>query len=177
MKINIIVAYDLDGNIGRQGGLPWKHFKEDMAHFSSNTKSGNNPAVLMGRKTWESLPKKHRPLSDRFNIVVSSTMTDYDEDECSVVKTIPEGVLLANMMNMDTLWILGGAGIYNAVFKLGIFIDTILVTEIQERFEGCDTKFPVEILWGRYHVVHEQEVVTEDKDKYNYKFRTFKLND
>lgn len=177
MKINMIVAYDLDGNIGKDGGMPWRHFKEDMAHFTSNTKAGNNPGVIMGRKTWESLPERHRPLADRFNIVVSSTMDDSTEDYCSVVKSIPEGVLLGNLMNLDTLWVIGGASIYEAVFQLGIFVSEIYVTEIQERWTGCDTQFPKLILYGRYHVVHEQEVFTEEKNRYNYTFKTFQLND
>ena len=83
MKINLIVAgCVINGNesvlgIGSNGSLPWK-LPNEMRHFSKlTTGGGKKNAVLMGRKTWESIPAKFRPLPGRFNVVLSSQQ-DYD---------------------------------------------------------------------------------------------------
>ena len=71
--------------IGKGGNLPWRGLKQEMKHFTRLTKAKTNStsrnAVLMGRKTWESIPKKFRPLPDRYNVVITSQL-DYDV-ECS----------------------------------------------------------------------------------------------
>ena len=64
----IIVACDLMNGIGWKGHLPWKKLSKDLAHFKKLT-VGNT--VLMGRKTWDSIPVKFRPLTDRLNIVLT----------------------------------------------------------------------------------------------------------
>jgi len=75
----IVVAHDLNRGIGKNNGLPW-HIKEDMRYFkklsteTSNKKKKN--VVIMGRKTYESIPEKFRPLEDRINIILSKTMKD-----------------------------------------------------------------------------------------------------
>jgi dihydrofolate reductase len=171
MKINIIVAHDLDRNIGRDGGLPWKHAKEDMAHFNRNTTAGSNPALIMGRKTWESLPERHRPLKDRMNIVVSSTMDDSTEDGCSVVKTIGEGVTLAKLMNVDTLWVIGGAGVYKEFMSNTFIVDCIYATVMNQHYEGCDTRFLE--LPDNYVVDHVYPFYDEDGG-HPFTFNTFK---
>ena len=76
MNINLIVAMCKNNGIGLNNKIPWK-ISEDMHYFSKKT-SGNYPgdgnkknAVIMGRNTWESLPKKYKPLPHRFNIVLT----------------------------------------------------------------------------------------------------------
>ena len=69
MKLNVIVAYDKrNGGIGIETGLPWK-LSGDLKHFKQVTSGG---IVVMGRKTWESIPENHRPLPNRINIIISS---------------------------------------------------------------------------------------------------------
>ena len=167
----MIVAYDLDGNIGKNGGMPWPHLKADMAHFNTNTTAGIKPAVLMGRKTWESLPVRSRPLPNRLNIVVS---TSIQGDDCGVVKSVEEGFAVARMNNIDTLWVIGGATVYETVLNMNTFVSHILVTEIEARFGGCDVQFPKALLYRRYHLEDERKVKTESFD---FTFQTFILND
>ena len=70
--MRLILACDLKGGIGYQNKLPW-HIPLDLSRFKSLTKNG---VVVMGRKTWESLPKK--PLPNRVNVVISNTLKDLD---------------------------------------------------------------------------------------------------
>lgn len=163
----MIVAFDRDENIGKEGKMPWPHLKQDLQNFKNlTTRSNPYSAVLMGRKTWESLPERHRPLKDRFNIVVSETMVDGEEDYCSVVKTVKDGVELARLMNMKELWIIGGNRVYTSAFYSDIFINAIYATEIKNTFEGCDTKFPVGLLHGRYSIDERSEDFKEGEIVY-----------
>lgn len=74
IRLSIIVAATTVNGIGKNGRLPW-HIREDMrffAHVTQNAPEGTQNAVIMGRKTWESIPAKNRPLSKRLNIVISN---------------------------------------------------------------------------------------------------------
>ena len=73
MKLAMIVAMDEDGCIGQQGDLPWR-LKSDMLRFKSLTEADGFNAVIMGRKTWDSLPDAFQPLPERVNIVMSRDM-------------------------------------------------------------------------------------------------------
>lgn len=72
-RLTIIIAATKANGIGVNNNLPWRIPKEMkyFAQVTSNAADGQQNAVIMGRKTWESIPKKHRPLSNRFNIVLS----------------------------------------------------------------------------------------------------------
>ena len=92
--------------------------------------------VIMGRKTWESLPKKYKPLPNRKNIVIT-TQKDY---------TVPEGVdIIHDMMDIPNLYpettrfIIGGAQIYAETAHM---TDVLYITEIDIHVDGCDTFFP-----------------------------------
>jgi len=74
IRLSIIVAATTANGIGKNGRLPW-HIREDMkffAYVTQNAPEGTQNAVIMGRKTWESIPAKNRPLSKRLNIVISN---------------------------------------------------------------------------------------------------------
>ena len=84
MRFNLIVAHSFPKyGIGYQGKLPWR-IPKDMEHFKNITTTvSNDPTfqyintVIMGRKTWESIPTKFRPLTDRFNIIITRNPTEY----------------------------------------------------------------------------------------------------
>jgi dihydrofolate reductase len=72
-RLSIIVAATATNGIGINGGLPWR-LPREMAYFAritSQAPAGQTNAVIMGRKTWESIPSKFRPLSNRLNIILS----------------------------------------------------------------------------------------------------------
>ena len=77
---HVIVAHDLNRGIGIDNKIPW-HLPVDMAYFKKTTTTataGKKNAVIMGRKTWDSIPEKFRPLPDRINIVLSKSVTEVD---------------------------------------------------------------------------------------------------
>ncbi|EOD70086.1 dihydrofolate reductase [Amycolatopsis vancoresmycina] len=124
--IGLVWAQSANGVIGRDGELPW-HLPEDLKHFRAVTAGS---AVLMGRRTWESLPPRFRPLPGRRNLVLSSTPQEGAEtfaDLASAFAGVP-----------GDLWVIGGAAVYRAALP---FADRIVVTELRESFEG-DTYAP-----------------------------------
>ncbi|HEY3958397.1 MAG TPA: dihydrofolate reductase [Streptosporangiaceae bacterium] len=124
--IGLIWAQSANGVIGRGGTLPW-HLPEDQRHFRSLT---TGATVLMGRRTWESLPPRFRPLPDRRNLVLSRTPQEG-------AATFPDVAQALAAVSGD-LWVIGGAAVYRAALP---HADQIVVTEIREHFEG-DTHAP-----------------------------------
>lgn len=124
--IGLIWAQSAGGVIGRDGTMPW-HLPEDLKHFRSVTAGAT---VLMGRRTWESLPPRFRPLPGRRNLVLSRTPQDGAE-------TFPDLTQALAAASGD-VWVMGGAAVYRAALPIA---DRIVVTEIRERFEG-DTYAP-----------------------------------
>ena len=154
MKISVICGMCKGRGIGANGTLPW-HFKQDLRFFQRIT-IGNkyqHNGILMGRKTWESLPFK--PLPYRESFVVSQTMgySSY------VYKDIYNAIHTAKGRGVDNLFIIGGETIYREVIKHQI-PNYIYLTEIDKYFE-CDTFFP-KIPTDVYHEI--SRVVKHEKD-------------
>jgi dihydrofolate reductase len=130
MEIIIIAAMAENRVIGRNNALPWS-LKADMARFRELT--ARWPCV-MGRRTWESLPR--RPLPGRLNVIVSRTMDDADAPDVKVFPSLPAAV--AYCAEYEKIFICGGESIYREALALA---DTIELTVIHRRYEG-DAFFP-----------------------------------
>lgn len=129
MAVGLIWAQARDRVIGRDGAMPW-HLPEDLAHFKATTCGAT---VVMGRRTWESVPPKFRPLPGRTNVVITS-QRDWSDDGAVVVHSLQDG------LNSDSkVWVIGGAGVYAEALP---HADTIVVTEIDETYDG-DTLAPI----------------------------------
>ena len=138
MKIKIIAAVCKNNGIGKNNSLPWNS-KTDLKFFSKTTKGNYNNAVLMGRKTWESL--KH-PLINRFNIIISSQNLDDSSPNVKVFKNIDDAIQFSNCKNFDTLWVIGGSKIYQTFLNnYRHKIEECLITQIEEEYD-CDAFFP-----------------------------------
>ena len=124
--IGLVWAQSANGVIGRDGTLPW-HLPEDLKLFRSLT---TGTTVLMGRRTWESLPPRFRPLPGRRNLVLSRT----PQEGVETFPDLPQALAAA----AGDVWVIGGAAVYRAALPLA---DRIVVTEIQESFDG-DTFAP-----------------------------------
>jgi dihydrofolate reductase len=125
-RVNLIYARAANGVIGKDNALPW-HLPEDMAHFKRTTAGA---PVVMGRRTWDSLPSRFRPLPERRNIVVTR-QAGWSADGAERAASLPEAVALC--AGAPEAWIIGGAQIYAEALP---FADRIVVTEIGRDFEG-----------------------------------------
>ena len=130
MKIHLIWAQDENGGIGKSGKLPW-HLSEDLQNFKKITL---NSAIIMGRKTWESLTIK--PLPKRRNIVLTSSKINNIEH----YDTINNCIQKLKNDNVNEVFIIGGAAIYKKFFELA---DTLHITLINKKTNGIDTWFPI----------------------------------
>jgi dihydrofolate reductase len=126
MALNLIFARSRNGVIGQDNTLPW-HLPEDLAHFKQTT---FGQPVLMGRKTWESLPPKFRPLPGRTNIVVTR-QTNWQAEGAVVAHSIEEAV--QHCPPDAQVWVIGGEEVYAQAMHLAA---RAVVTEIDADFEG-----------------------------------------
>jgi dihydrofolate reductase len=126
MKLGLIYAHARNGVIGRDGVLPW-HLPEDLAHFKRTTLGA---PVIMGRKTWDSLPPRFRPLPGRQNVVITRD-ANWQAPGAERAGTLDEALSLCR--EAEIAWITGGA----EIFRLSVpRADLAVVTEIEADFEG-----------------------------------------
>lgn len=121
LPVSVIVASTAKGGIGKDGGIPWR-LKDDMAYFkriTTTAPSGKTNAVIMGRKTWESIPAKFRPLPDRLNVVLSSTAAADSCEGATVARSLTEALeSLAGRSETGEVFVIGGAAVYKEAVEL-----------------------------------------------------------
>ncbi len=127
-RLHLIFARASNGVIGRDGRLPW-HLPEDLAHFKRTTLGC---PVIMGRKTWDSLPLKFRPLPGRANIVITR-QAGWQAPGAVRAGSVAEAVAAGAGAGAADAWVIGGAEIYAQALPLA---DTAVVTEIDSPFAG-----------------------------------------
>ena len=167
-KFAVVVAVDEEMGIGRAGGLPWR-LARDMQRFREITLSSAVPGcrnvVIMGRKTWDSLPGKFRPLPDRLNIVITSQAD----------LALPEGVVRSSSLD-QALNIAGEKTLVGDVFVIGgakVFAEAILhrdcerlyVTHISGTF-SCDVFFPR--IPPFFKILEESAVQVENSQSFRF---------
>jgi dihydrofolate reductase len=124
-KIGLIWAQTTAGVIGAAGAIPWR-IPEDLAHFRDTT--AGHP-IIMGRRTWDSLPERLRPLKDRRNIVVT-TQRGWQARGAEVEHDLLDALQLASPFET---WVIGGGQIYSAAIDLA---SELRVTEIDADIDG-----------------------------------------
>jgi dihydrofolate reductase len=135
MIVSLIAAVTENGVIGRDNDLPWK-LPDDMKYFMETTKGH---AVIMGRKNFDSLPPKFKPLKERFNIVLSRSYKNPQQFDICVVGSMDDALEQARSNVSDPeIFVIGGAQIYNLAMPQA---DRLYITEIKTKLEG-DTYFP-----------------------------------
>lgn len=172
-RFDIIAACDLNRGIGVDNKLPWR-IPGDMKYFKDLTTNasaeGLHNACVMGRKTWESIPEKHRPLPDRYNLVLTRQQ-DYP---------LPEGVFKADSLAMaleflsegpiDRVFVIGGAQIYEEAL-LHEKVGYLYLTEVRHKYE-CDAYFPEYEEY--FHLASCSDIMTENG--IDYAFKVYKPN-
>lgn len=132
----IIAAMDENRGIGKNNQLPW-HLSADMKHFAATTKGGT---VIMGRKTWDSLPAAYKPLKERFNIVVSRGEIELPQD-VALAHSLDESLALTEEKHPERkVFVIGGAMLFEGALKHPSCSE-IIMTQLEGNFD-CDTFFP-----------------------------------
>lgn len=155
MKINLIVAVDLNNGIGKDNQLPW-HLPADLKHFKNLT-SGH--PVLMGRKTFDSIG---RALPNRRNIVISR-QSGIEFPGVEVCNSLEQAMMLCK--NEDEVFIIGGSQIFEQALSIS---DTLYLTQIHHNFDS-DTFFP-EINPEHWLETEKIDHHPDEKNLYSYSF-------
>ena len=167
MKMAMIVAMDEDGCIGKQGDLPWR-LKSDMIRFKTLTEADGFNAVIMGRKTWDSLPDSFRPLPERVNIVMSRD-ANWSHEDADVALYHGRAIEIAYAEACDECWVIGGAQIYEMFLDR---VDEIHITTVHTTGSG-DVKFPEwdRSLWSEEIIEHTD---ADDKNEFSTTYSIWK---
>jgi dihydrofolate reductase len=159
-NLSIIVAFSKNGVIGQNNQLPW-HIPEDLAFFKNKTK---NSILIMGRNTFESLPK--RPLSHRYHIILSSQPCPetYKNNDSIIFVTYPELLVFLKTHQTEDMYVIGGNQVYELLLPL---CSKLYITQIQETVVG-NVFFPFSVtqLLQSYALVYESEKKTHTQYSY-----------
>lgn len=159
--VGLVWAEAHDGVIGADGAMPW-HVPEDMAHFREVTGSAE---VVMGRRTWESLPPRFRPLPGRRNIVVTRS-AEWAEEGAERAGSLDEALALTTG---DEVWVIGGGMLYAAAIGRA---DLLEVTRLDVTVDG-DTRAPSTEGWSRVAADPEEGWHTS-RSGIRYRFETYR---
>lgn len=160
-KYSIIVATSCDGGIGFENKIPW-NIPEELSSFkritSKTDDKDKNNAIIMGRKTWESLPVK--PLPNRLNIIISGN-PEYDIEanvpkSVIVVSSIEDAFMYCPTSNIENIFIIGGESIYKECFNnYKDYIDKVYLSIITNKNYKCDKFIDTEYIFNNFKVLPE----------------------
>lgn len=177
MKIILIAAISENNAIGKDNNLLWR-LPDDMKFFKEQTLG---ETIITGRKNYESIPEKFRPLPDRINIVVTRN-DSYEAHGAHVVNNIQDAILTAKILgggdvDENVCYIIGGGEIYNQTIGIA---DELYITRVHHIFEDADVFFP-EIdknIWENIPELIRPHLVIDEKHPYAftiYKYSKIKL--
>lgn len=180
--LNGIVAVCPDLGIGRNGDLPWHpaRLNNEFKHFRKMTSTpsveGKQNVVIMGRKTWFSIPEKNRPLNNRINIVLSRELKLPPAGAHHLASDFSSALKLVDTElsdRADQVWVIGGSSLYKELME-SCGRRRLFVTRIMKQFD-CDTFLP-EISPDKYRLLQEFPGVPKDLQEENgiqYKFEVY----
>ena len=176
MRVCSIVAVCRGNGIGVNNTLPWR-LKNEMAYFTRITKttvdSSKINAVVMGRKTWESIPSKFSPLPGRLNVVLSRSMANVPEKADLLFSSLPSAISsLKENSKIESIFIIGGSQVYDEALKNDL-CDRIYITRIDADFE-CDAFFP-EFDQSKFIEIQDEQVPNgiQEENGLNYTFHVY----
>jgi dihydrofolate reductase len=152
MQFNVIVACLVpSAGIGKDGIIPW-HVASDLRRFRYLTSHPGPAAIIMGRKTFESLPDS-KPLFGRTNVVVSTTLND--QEGITVVRSFEDALAFVRNNHFVTVSIIGGESLYRQALK-NPGCTRVYLTEVEVlrgNVPECDRFFPVDLLRHHFSIV------------------------
>uniref|UniRef100_A0A1I7ZH95 dihydrofolate reductase n=1 Tax=Steinernema glaseri TaxID=37863 RepID=A0A1I7ZH95_9BILA len=178
LRMNLIVAMDVKNGIGRGNEIPWRLPKE-MAHFSRLTKKTSDEnkvnVVVMGRKCWDSIPAKFRPLPGRINVVLSRNMPPQKTENLIVSADFEEVMALLHTdeyrSRVDTIWNIGGREVYACGLRSPL-VYKLVITRVQGDFDA-EVHFP-DVDWKSFAKNDDFDgaEIEENGIKYHYESYT-----
>ena len=164
MIVSLIVAVSKNNVIGKNNDLIWD-IPNDTKFFKQTTLGHH---VIIGRKNFESIPHKYRPLPNRTNIIITR-QKNYTAKGCIIVNSIEEGLNIAKENQDPEPFIIGGGEIYKIALTKKL-IDKIYLTRIHYNFNG-DTFFPK--LESEWQEIKRIDCKADKRHAYDYSFLTF----
>lgn len=164
MSIGLIVAVSENGAIGKENTLPWR-LSADLKNFKNVTLG---KAVIMGRKTFESLP--NGALKGRLNVIITR-QKDYEAIDAKVTDSIENAILIAKQEGYDNVMVIGGAEIYKQALAKDL-INELFITLVHTKVEDADTFLPEVrgIDLKKWDLVEANSYPADDKNEYPYTF-------
>lgn len=167
-RFSIIVAIDKSNGIAKNGNLPWSS-RSDMQFFREKTVGNGKNVVIMGRKTYESIPPDHRPLKSRLNVVVSRTWKQEDHMDVTIYPSFLEALIgVGSMKNRyENVFVIGGESIYNESVREYMYLcNEVFVTKFKEDYD-CDQFFS----WEKISDMPQIQSPTKTRDYTRYFIR------
>ena len=164
MVVSLIVAVSENKVIGKDNDLVW-HLPNDMKLFRDTTKGH---FVIMGRKNYESIPHKYRPLPSRTNVIVTR-QDDYKAKGCLVVNSVEKAIEIAQKAGDKEPFVIGGGQIYKHAIENNL-VDRIYLTRVHTEIDG-DTYF--DDLDDSWKLVHTDLHPSDEKHPFAFTFQTF----
>lgn len=158
MKISLIAAVASNNVIGKDNKLIW-HLPADMKFFKEKT---TGHCIITGRKNYESIPEKFRPLPNRTNIIITR-QSNYPAPGALIVESVEKAIALAKEKNETEAFIIGGGEIFNQTMDMA---DVLYITHIDSAFEG-DVFFP-EIDSKKWKEIGSVFFKADEKNKYDF---------
>ena len=164
MNCCIVVGIGRNREIGKNNDLPW-HLPRDMQFFKETT---TGHIVVMGRKNWESIPDKFRPLPNRVNIVLTRNK-DYKAEGALVIHDWSE---LEQHLSADkTCFIIGGSEIFKQALDAGL-VNEMYITHIDATFEGADVFFSY-VNWENWTEEDMLHYTKDEKNPYSFTIKKY----
>lgn len=157
--LTLIAAVAENNALGKDGGLPWK-LPDDFKRFKKLTQGHN---IILGRKTFESLPKK---LPERKHIILTN-QKDYDHEGCVVVHNIKDA--LAFVQDDEQAFVIGGAHIYKLALP---FVEKLELTQVHHSFDA-DTYFP-DVDFTKWNLINKDFHEKDEKHNFSFSYLTYK---
>ena len=160
-KVIIIIAFDTNFGIGKNNTIPW-NIKEDLTNFreiTTFTKDENRQnTIIMGRKTWESLP--YKPLKNRKNVIISKTLKG-----TNIYESIEEAIIQSE--EGENIYIIGGKGIYEECLRKNI-VKGAHISKISGNYE-CDVMIDKDLIYKEGY----QKILEKNNTNFIYEYITY----
>lgn len=166
MTVSAIVAVAENGVIGRDNDLIW-YLPLDLQYFKRKTQ---DHVVIMGRKNYESIPEKFRPLPNRTNIVLTQNKSYSVPGGVHVVHTLEQALKIAHELNDPEPFVIGGGQIYQLALDAGV-VDRLYITWVHHAFDG-DAFFP-ELDMDSWELTSSERHETDARHPYPFTFAIY----